>query len=40
MHKAYKKIMDCLGDNTFSHNFGDNPEGSIEEKVLKKQGRD
>ena len=40
MHKRYNELKEKLGHNTFTDNFGDNPEGSIEEKVLKKQGRD
>jgi len=40
MHKKYNEIIDRLGKNSFTSNFGHCPEESIEEKVLKKQGRD
>jgi hypothetical protein len=40
MHKKYKEIVDKLGKNTFTNNFGSDPENSIEEKVLRKEGRD
>ena len=40
MHKRYKEIIDCLGEGSFTRHFGSDPEHSIEEKVLKKQGRD
>ena len=32
--------MGKLGNSIFSNNFGHDPENSIEEKALKKQGRD
>ena len=40
MHKRYNELKEKLGHNTFTNNFGNDGENSIEEKVLKKQGRD